>query len=305
MKIIFAGTPDFAVPSLKTLIKYHTVQAVITQPDRPAGRGQKTKPSPVKEVALKYGLKLFDQPINQLADLIKKINPDLIVVVAYGGLLNSEILKIARLGVINIHSSLLPKYRGASPIQASILNGDTETGVTIMQMVKKLDAGPIISQKKIEINSDDTAGTLHDKLAELGADLLSKTLGIYPSGFYKLLAQDESQTTYTNKITTANAKLDITQPAEILARQIRAYNPWPGAWIEVQSAKLKINRLKIFKAKLGASSPTDNLEPGTLTIHQNLPALICKNKKILLLEEVQIAGKKRISGEEFIKGYLR
>jgi len=321
MKIIFAGTPDFAVPSLKTLIKHFDVCAVITQPDRPCGRGQKIKQSPVKEAVLEYNqqdkiknIPIFTQPINQLFNQLTKLQPDLIVVAAYGQILSQKILDIPRIGAINIHASLLPKYRGPSPIQAAILNGGEHTGISIIKMTSKLDAGPIIAKAKIKITADETAGSLHDKLARLGAELLEKTLSYHPERlpadkagsersrqkFFsaKLANQNDAKATYVKKITKSDAQLDLSKPAQILERQIRAYNPWPGAWIQILNSKFKIQnsnikKLKILRAKIK---------------HKNsqtaLPTIPCGDGNLLILTEVQPEGKKRMSGEEFARGYL-
>jgi methionyl-tRNA formyltransferase len=320
MKIVFAGTPDFAVPSLKTLLKHHRILAVVTQPDRSRGRGRKIKPSPVKDAVLKYKIPILTKPINQLASQLKKLAPDLIVVVAYGQILSSKILDIPRFGAINLHASLLPKYRGASPIQAAILNGDRETGVSLIKMTPKLDAGPIIAQRKIKITARETAGSLHDKLANLGAGLLEdnriftfaqpslRASKASPGGAERrslrqakaniLLSatkQNESHATYTKKITTADARLDLSKPAKTLERQIRAYNPWPGAWLKFSIFNFQFSnfkRLKIFKAEIKKES-------------KHPLALQCGDKKLLIPLEVQPEGRKKMSGEEFVRGYLK
>lgn len=325
MKIIFAGTPDFAVPSLKTLIKNFGIRAVITQPDRPCGRGQKIKPSPVKEIVLKYNqqekiknIPIFTQPINQLFNQLTKLQPDLIVVAAYGQILYQKIIDIPQMGAINLHPSLLPKYRGPSPIHAAILNGDRETGVSIIKMTVGLDAGPIIAQSKIKIAAQETTGSLHDKLALLGAELLEKVLTDFKSTrdlkSFHPYPQNNTSATYTKKNIHNDAQLDLSKSSDFLERQIRAYNPWPGAWLKVKSYRLKIWQAKIknnsqcarplSQAKL-CGHAMRNSSINKLKIYQNQPAILCGDGQLLILTEVQPEGKKRMSGEEFARGYLR
>ena len=310
LKIIFAGTPEFAVPALKALIKNHDLLAVISGADKPQGRGRKITPSPIKITALKHNLKIFDAPINQLSTEIKKLHPDFLIAAAYGQIISKEILDLPRCGAINLHPSLLPKYRGPSPIQASILNGDAETGASIIKMTVNLDAGPIIAQSKIKIAADETAGSLHDKLARLGAELLLKAIKLYKYKTLKLKPQDGSLATYTKKITAANTQLDPLQPAQTLERQIRAYNPWPGAWLKFSIFNFQFsnfNRLKVLKAMVQKNSqPLKSVKSiQSLIIYQNQPAVICGDGKLLILTEVQPEGKKRMNGEEFARGYLR
>lgn len=337
MNIIFAGTAEFALPSLKTLLEHHTVLAVITAPDKPAGRGQKVKPSSVKKTVLEYCKKLpplFTQPINKLAKQLAQLKPDIIIVAAYGQLLGKEILAIPRFGCLNIHPSLLPKYRGASPIQAAILNGDGETGVTIMQMNEKLDAGPIIAQEKLKLSGAETAGLLHDTLATKSASLLQrilakieKTESVGSSLKLGPTPQNHSQATYTQKITARDAQLNVKEPAHLLERKVRAYNPLPGAFLIIQNArckmparfalqkqaggqndksKCKILRLKIFAAEIknDVSASCKNTPYIPLIMYRNFPALVCGDSKLLVLTQVQPEGKKRMSGEEFARGYL-
>ena len=324
MNIVFAGTAEFAVPTLKTLLEHHNVLAMISAPDKPKGRGRKVKPSPIKEMVLGCcgAVEILTQPINKLAKQLTELKPDLIVVTAYGQLLGKEILAIPPLGCWNIHPSLLPKYRGPSPIQAAILNGDRETGVTIIQMTEKLDAGPIIAQEKVSIAPDETGGNLHDTLAEKGASLLQRTLKDFKSvvdlkSFYSI-PQNDSLAIYTKKITANDAELNPKETAEILERKIRAFNPLPGAYTITNyqllitnrscgSNQQKTPRLKIWRAKIkkGAKAVGSFTPDKNLIVLDGLPALLCGDGNFLLLTEVQPEGKKRISGEEFTRGYIK
>jgi methionyl-tRNA formyltransferase len=233
MKIIFAGTPDFAVPSLQMLLSSkHEVCAVYTQPDRPAGRGRHSHASPVKELATKYAIPVF-QPLSLKTDedfqQIKSFNADLIVVVAYGMILTQAVLDVPRLGCINVHGSLLPRWRGAAPIQRALMAGDEKTGITIMQIVRKLDAGDMLHKEECVIGDSDTASDLHDKLAELGAIGLVKVLAQMEAGTLHAEPQDEALVTYAEKLTKSEAIIDWTQSAKTIALKVRGLNAWPVA----------------------------------------------------------------------------
>jgi len=326
MKIVFAGTPNFAVPSLKTLMKKHNLLAVITQPNCAQGRNQKKQASTIKQAVLKYNqsakkpITIFTKSINQLEKELTKLKPDLIVVVAYGKILNSKTLQIPKFGCINLHASLLPKYPGASPIQATILAGDKYTGISLIKMTTKIDAGPVLAQKKIKITPNDTAGTLHDKLASLGANVLKNFCKNIDNKiahntrtkdnvtYSKNVARDidvACNALLTKKITTKDAKINpLNQPAEFIERQIRAFNPWPGAWIKIKTKKDRKIRLKIFKAKIIKQSNKSKTKQ-KLIIYQNQPALICKNNTLLILTKVQVPGRQKITGKEFVNGYWK
>src|SRR5688572_974659 len=233
MRIVFAGTPDFAVPSLRAAAQRNEVVAVYTQPDRPAGRGRELTPSPVKREALLRGIEVL-QPENFKSavskEALRALQPDLMVVVAYGLLLPQAILDIPRFGCWNVHASLLPRWRGAAPIQRAIEAGDSETGVCLMQMEKGLDTGPVMLDQRIPIGASDTAGQLHDRLAALGAQVLADGLGLLRAGMRPVpRPQPAEGATYARKLEKAEARLDWTQPAEALARKVRAYDPWPIA----------------------------------------------------------------------------
>ena len=299
MKIIFAGTPDFAVPSLQALLdaKYE-VCAVYTQPDRPAGRGRHEQFSPVKTLALKYGLPVIQPLTLKSADdlaLLKSYGADLMVVVAYGMILADDALNTPRLGCINVHGSLLPRWRGAAPIQRSLMAGDDKTGVTIMKIVRKLDAGDMLHKEEYEIGASDTASVLHDKLAELGALGLIKVLTEMQTGNVIAEPQDESLVTYAEKLTKAEAELDWQQSAQQLALKVRGLNAWPVAQTRYQGNVLRIWQAEAIEGDLG-------LEPGTVSqINKHID--VSTGQGILRLQEVQLPGGKRIPAQAFLNAH--
>lgn len=292
------GTPDFAVPSLKKLVESgYDVKLVVTQPDKPAGRGKKVTPPPVKVVAEELGIPVYQPEKVKENDELKKrlleVEPDLIVVAAYGKILPEWLLNLPKYGTINVHASLLPKYRGASPIQWALLNGEEETGVTIMKVIPKLDAGDIISQKRVKIEKEDNAKTLHDKLAEVGAELLVKTLPLYVSGKLKPVPQNEEEATYCPQIKKEMGKIDWRESAEKIFNKIRAFTPWPSAY-----TTFKGKRVKILKGEPveGSGEPGEVIEAG-----KNL--IVAAGKGALKIERLRPEGRKEISGEEFVRGY--
>lgn len=295
------GSPNFALPTLRSLADNYWVVCVVTQPDRPAGRGRTLSPPPVKTLSAQLGLPVTQPSSLRAPDAIAQLRawePDLIVVAAFGQILQAEVLELPKFGSVNVHASLLPRWRGAAPIQAAILHGDTETGVTIMKMDAGVDTGPALSQRAIPISKDATAGTLSPILAELGAELLIETLPAYLSGELQPHPQ-VGKATYAPMIKKADAELDFTLPGEELERKVRAFNPWPGAFLTWKGGRLKVHRANFSKRVLPAG--IDSLKPGDLTKDNAYPA-ISTTDGVLILEEVQPAGKKPMAGEVFLRG---
>jgi methionyl-tRNA formyltransferase len=245
LRIVFAGTPDFAVPSLRAAAQRNEVVAAYTQPDRPAGRGRALQPSPVKREALQRGIPVLQPESLKSAlsrDALRALQPDLMVVVAYGLILPQAILDIPRMGCWNVHASLLPRWRGAAPIQRAIEAGDDDTGVCLMQMEKGLDTGPVLLSQRLAIGASETAGQLHDRLAALGAQTLADGLGLLRAGMRPVAQpQPTAGVTYAHKLDKSEARLDWSQPAEVLARKVRAFNPWPMAEATVAGERLRVH----------------------------------------------------------------
>ncbi|MEQ4450267.1 MULTISPECIES: methionyl-tRNA formyltransferase [Kosakonia] len=297
LRIIFAGTPDFAARHLDALLSSeHQVVGVFTQPDRPAGRGKKLMPSPVKVLAEEKGLPVF-QPASLRAEenqqLVANLNADVMVVVAYGLILPKAVLAMPRLGCINVHGSLLPRWRGAAPIQRSLWAGDAETGVTIMQMDVGLDTGDMLFKLACPITEEDTSATLYDKLAELGPQGLIATLQQLAQGTAQPQVQDEAQVTYAEKLSKEEARLDWSLSAAQLERCIRAFNPWPMSWFAVDEQPVKV-----WKASVIPSKPTD--KPGTIVEVSKAGIQVATADGILNLESLQPAGKKAMSAQDLL-----
>lgn len=300
MRIIFAGTPEFAVPSLRALLASpHAVVAVYTQPDRPAGRGRKLRASPVKELALEHGIPV-EQPLSLKAAesqaTLARYAPDLMVVVAYGLILPQAVLDLPRHGCVNVHASLLPRWRGAAPIQRAILAGDAQTGVTLMRMEAGLDTGPMLAKVTCPIGPDDTAAELHDRLAVLGGELLGTHLEALLRDEVSAEKQDDSLATYAAKLDKAEAELDWTRPATDLLRQVNAFNPWPVAQSGFRSQVLRIWRATVVPGQ-GESEPKS--EPGTVLRAGRDGVDVACGRDSLRLLEVQLPGGRRISGADF------
>ena len=296
-KIIFWGTPEFAVPALKSLLKLGIVQLVITQPDRPAGRGQKIALSPVKKYCLENNLK-FLEPDNlddKFILALQKYLPATFVVVAYGKIIPQNILDLSALPAINIHPSKLPQLRGPSPIQTAILRGFESTAVSLMQLDKKMDHGPILSQIKAKIGSEEDYLGLSERLSQLGADLLAQNIGAYLSGQLTPLAQDDSQATYCHLIKKEDGQIDFKKTAQQIHNQVRAYNKWPGAQATLDDLELKILETKISKI---------DLKPGQSSFDQKNIFVGTSLGSIQILK-LQPAGKKIMLAEEFIRGYQK
>ncbi len=297
MNIIFAGTPLFAERHLAALIESgHEIVAVYTQPDRPAGRGKKLQASPVKQLALTHGLRV-EQPVS-LKDpdaqaTLRSLNPDLMVVVAYGLLLPQAVLDIPALACLNVHGSLLPRWRGAAPIQRAVEAGDTESGVTIMKMEAGLDTGPMLLKRHCPISQNETSASLHDKLAELGPQALLESVDQIHTLLENAEVQDDSQANYAHKISKDEALIDWTQPATLLDRQIRAFNPFP-----ISYSFLNDDRVKIHQVSIESVSGT-NTEPGRIQLENDSLLVQCGEGR-LRIETLQLPGKKAIACRDFL-----
>jgi methionyl-tRNA formyltransferase len=297
MRIVFMGTADFACPVLEAITGQagHETVLVIAQPDRPAGRGRKETPPPVKETAVRLGLPVF-QPARikdpDAQQVIRDAQPDLIVVVAYGQILPQSVLDLPRHGCINVHGSLLPRWRGAAPIQYAIWKGDTVTGVTTMYMNAKMDEGDIILQREEVIRPDDTSESLFPRLAAAGAELAVETIRLITEGRAPRIVQDETTVTYAHKITKEQGRIDWARPAVEMERQIRAFNPWPSAYFFVGELMIKIWRAEVGKG-------TEAVPPGTVTTDR----AIATGEGVLRPVDVQPAGKKRMGWDEFLRGH--
>ena len=295
-RVIFMGSPDFALPTLQALHANYQVVGVVTQPDRRAGRGKKLVSPPVKRMALTLGLSVIQPRRLSEPEAMQQLHvwqPDVIVVAAFGQILKPDVLQLPPHGCLNVHASLLPRWRGAAPINAAILHGDAETGITIMQMDAGLDTGPILAQRAIPIQPDDTAGTLFERLAALGADLLTETLPRWLDGKITPQPQDDALSTYAPMLKKKDGLLDFTRPAEVLERQVRAFNPWPGAYLLVDGKPLRVHA-----ARLAADR---GLPPGTRLVVEKYPAVAAATGT-LILETVQPAGKKPMSGKAYLSG---
>ncbi|WP_066959713.1 methionyl-tRNA formyltransferase [Microbulbifer sp. Q7] len=305
LNIIFAGTPDFAAIHLQTLLdSEHKVIAVYSQPDRPAGRGKKLLSSPVKQLALEHDIPVY-QPLSlrdeNAQQELAALNADLMVVVAYGLILPQVVLDTPRLGCVNVHASLLPRWRGAAPIQRAVEAGDAESGVAIMQMEAGLDTGPVLVEARTPIAAHETGGSLHDKLARLGGPALLEALQLLESGTAKPQVQDDTLANYAGKISKEEARIDWQRPAAELARLIRAFNPFPVCWTEYQDGKGKTQRLRIYQAKHEQGCHTD--APGTILSADDEGILVACGREALRLTQLQLPGKKALPLAEILKGY--
>jgi methionyl-tRNA formyltransferase len=302
LRLGFAGTPDFAVPALDALIKAHRICAVFTQPDRPAGRGQPLHASPVKTRATELGLPLH-QPASFKAPeplrILRDLNLDALVVVAYGLLLPPAALETPRLGCINIHASLLPRWRGAAPIQRALLAGDATTGITIMRMEAGLDTGPMLATKALNIAATDTAKSLHDRLAAVGAALVGETLNALRLGRVSELPQPSTGITYADKISKAEAPIDWHLDAEQISRQVRAFNPWPIAETRLSGAQVRI-----WEAVARDAVPTPAPLPpaGTVLAATDEGIDVACGRGVLRILRLQLAGRKALESREFNQG---
>ncbi|WP_312940887.1 methionyl-tRNA formyltransferase [Oscillibacter sp.] len=301
MRVLFMGTPEFAVASLKRLAEDgHEICGVVTQPDKPKNRGMKLIPTPVKGHAITLGLDVY-QPQKardgEAMDLVRRLVPELIVAAAYGKILPEELLNYPKYGSINVHSSLLPKYRGAAPINWAILNGDGETGVSIMYMVDKLDAGDVISKVKTAIGPDEDAQSLTTRLAELGAEALSGAIAAIENGTAVRTVQNEDEATYAPMLSRDLSPIDWTKSAHTVNCQIRGLSPWPAA-----SAVVDGRAMKVFKSL--ETGENASAEPGTvLSADKRGIAIVCGDGKVLYLTEIQADGGKRMPAADYLRGH--
>jgi methionyl-tRNA formyltransferase len=297
-KVVFMGSPDFALPSLRALSQNYEVVGVVTQPDRAAGRGREIKMPPVKTLALELGVPMIQPERLRAPEAMEQLrtwDPELIVVAAFGQILKQDVLDLPPFGCLNVHASLLPRWRGAAPINAAILHGDVETGVTIMKMDAGLDTGPILTQRSMRLSPDDTAGSVTEKLSHLGADLLIETLPDYLSEKIIPQPQPEEGMTYAPMLKKEEGKLDFTRDVHELERQVRAFNPWPSAFMDFDGALLKVYRAHVEAGDTSA---------GQRLIWRDQPAVGARGG-LLILDQVQPAGKKSMSGKSFLAGARR
>jgi methionyl-tRNA formyltransferase len=297
-KIVFMGSPDFACPVLRALAGSFAVVGVVTQPDREAGRGRELKPPAVKTLAGELGIPVIQPERLRQPEAMEQLrgwSPDVIVVAAFGQILKPEVLDLPTYGCINVHASLLPRWRGAAPINAAILHGDEETGITIMKMDEGLDTGPILGQRSVRIRPDETAGSLFEILSKLGAEILLETLPGYLAGEVAPQPQPEEGAIYAPMLKKGDGALDFTQSAEMLARRVRAFNPWPGTYFEWNGRVLKVH------GAIAAIGQTGQVQPGQRTVFQGEPA-VGTSEGLLVLEQVQPAGKKPMTGKALLAG---
>jgi methionyl-tRNA formyltransferase len=303
MDVVFMGSPDFAVPSLEALCEAEiaNVVGVVTQPDRKKGRGQKVHPTPVKETALEAELEVFqpeDITAQAALEQLKEWSPDLIVVVAYGQILTKEILNLPAEGCINVHASLLPDYRGAAPIHWAIINGDDKTGVTTMYMDEGMDTGDMILKEEVTIKPEDTVGSLHDKLAQSGAEVLIETLEQVRAGTAPPTKQEESKATYARKLDKKDAKIDWEASSVTVWNLIRGTNPWPGAYTYLDGSRLKIWQAEVY------SQNEKGAAPGTIVQADTEEGIIVQTGEgQLLVTNLQPAGKQKMTAADYLLGY--
>jgi len=304
MRVVFIGTGEIGVPTLHALLgsEEHQLAAVVTQPDKPVGREQRIEPSPIKKALAGTKIPIL-QPARikdrQSIEEISARSPQAIVVMAYGQILPRGILETPRVACLNLHASLLPRHRGAAPIQAAIASGDPETGITVMYMDEGLDTGDILLQRKIDILPTETGGSLHDRLGQIAPDALLESLQLLAKEIAPRIPQNNALATYASKLNRNDGKIDWSQPADILERKIRAFNPWPGAFTTVTAKSGKPRNLKIFSASI-----VDLVgEPGEILQTGKRGLVIAASDRALSLEEVQPEGKRRMTSAEFLHGF--
>ena len=299
MKIVFMGTPDIAVGCLQKIIdEKHEILGVVTQPDKPVGRGKKMGMPPVKELALKYDIPVY-QPIKardeEFVQVLRELNPDLIVVVAFGQILPKSILDIPKLGCVNVHVSLLPKYRGAAPINWVIINGEEKTGVTTMYMDEGLDTGDMILTSEFALNDEITAGELHDIMKEEGALVLKETIDLIAKGEAPRIPQNHEEFTYAPMMNKILGQIDFSKSAKEIHNLVRGVNPWPSAYTTYKGQTMKVWKTKVL-------NETSDKHPGTILKVDKEGIRVITKDNVLLIKEIQMPGKKRVLVEEYIKG---
>jgi methionyl-tRNA formyltransferase len=306
LRLGFAGTPEFAVPALDALAEAQQICAVFTQPDRPAGRGQPLHASPVKALAIQRGLRVY-QPESfksqEALEALRGLELDVLVVVAYGLILPPAALQCPKLGCINIHASLLPRWRGAAPIQRAVLAGDVKTGITIMRMDAGLDTGPMLAAREISIRGEDTTKTLQDRLARLGAELMGETLTELRQGRVREVPQPSEGVTYAPKLNKSEALIDWQQDAVLISRRVRAFNPWPIAETRLDGAQLRIWDAEILDTPAaGQGEPGGGTLPGSVLAATHAGIDVACGRGVLRILRLQLAGRKPLFAQEFIKG---
>ena len=307
MRIVFMGTPDFAVDTLKTLVEsQHEVVGVITQPDKPKGRSGKLQLTPVKETALQFGIPVY-QPERardpEFFGVLEDLSPDVIVVVAFGQILPKTILQLPKYGCINVHASLLPKLRGAAPIQWSIINGDAESGVTIQQMDEGIDTGDILLMQKYTLDAKETGGSLFDRLASFGGSMVLEVLEQAEAGTLRPVPQNHEEHTRAKMLSKETGRIDFSQSALQIERLIRGLNPWPSAYTYLEDKMLKLWAAEVIPAEQAAEYGLDSTEPGTVVAVNKQDFVIQTGDGYLAVGELQLAGKKRMDTESFLRGY--
>jgi methionyl-tRNA formyltransferase len=296
MRTVFMGSPSFALPTLHSLADKYQVVGVVTQPDRRAGRGRVLRAPPAKEAAQRLQIPILQTTnVNDKPSLeqLHAWAPDIIVVAAYGQILRSSILDLPPFGCLNVHASLLPRWRGAAPVRAAILHGDQQTGVTIMRMDPGMDTGPILAQRQTAIEDSETGGQLESRLARLGAELLLEVLPSYLQGKLQPTPQDNSKASYAPMIKKADGELDWRKPSDALARQVRAFDPWPGSFFYWQQRRIIVHAVRAL--------PDLTTEIGRATSHQGFPA-IGTSQGVLILDSLQLPGRKPTTGQAFLHG---
>ena len=304
-RIIFMGTPEFAVPSLKVLLdRGENVVCVVTQPDRPKGRGRKIMPPPVKELALQASIPVLQPESvkgNSFLEELRQYNPDIIVLTAYGKILPASIINLPPFGIINVHGSLLPKYRGAAPIQWALVNGETETGVTIMQMDKGMDTGDILLQEKLSISTDDTAGSLAVKMAELGGKTLGKALDLLRTDKLRPVKQNAGYASIAPLLKKEDGQVNWSHSAAAISNRIRGLDPWPTAYTTLSNKRLRLFSPEVADRTLCLCQNTITV-PGTVCRADRNGLLITTGDGCLLIKEIQVEGSKRMSVDAYLSG---